>query len=80
MPLLAYQVWVCVHTHIGYGRTLLLSSFPPFRDGGAGGDVRLLCNILVYDMDGGTFDVLLLATRDGIFEVKEAAGDERLGG
>ena len=37
-------------------------------------------NILIYDMGGGTFDVTLLTTEDGIFEVKATAGDAHLGG
>jgi len=38
------------------------------------------CNILIYDMGGGTFDVSLLKMEDGIFEVKATAGDTHLGG
>lgn len=37
-------------------------------------------NILVYDLGGGTFDVSLLQTEDGIFEVKATKGNNRLGG
>jgi actin-like ATPase involved in cell morphogenesis len=37
-------------------------------------------NILIYDLGGGTFDVLLLTIDDGIFEVKATAGDTHLGG
>ena len=37
-------------------------------------------NILIFDPGGGTFDVLLLAIEEGIFEVKATAGDAHLGG
>ena len=37
-------------------------------------------NALIYDMDGGTFDVSLQTIGDGIFEVKATAGDTHLGG
>ena len=37
-------------------------------------------NILVYDLGGGSFDVTLLTVEDGIFDVKETAGDSQLGG
>jgi molecular chaperone DnaK len=36
--------------------------------------------ILVFDLGGGTFDVSVLETRDGVFEVKPNAGDNHLGG
>jgi molecular chaperone DnaK len=36
--------------------------------------------ILVYDLGGGTFDVSLLETGDGTFEVKATSGDNHLGG
>jgi molecular chaperone DnaK len=36
--------------------------------------------ILVVDLGGGTFDVSVLETGDGIFEVKATAGDTQLGG
>ena len=32
-----------------------------------------------YDMGGGTFDVFVLTTEDGIFEVKAITGDTHLG-
>ena len=32
-------------------------------------------NVLTYDMGGGTFDVALPTIEDGIFEVKDTAGD-----
>jgi hypothetical protein len=38
------------------------------------------CNILIFDLGGGTFDVSLLTLDDGIFEVKATAGDTHLGG
>ena len=38
------------------------------------------CNILIFDLGGGTFDVSLLTIDDGIFEVKATAGDTHLGG
>lgn len=36
--------------------------------------------MLIFDLGGGTFDVSILAIRDGIFEVKSTAGDTHLGG
>ncbi|KAI3656063.1 hypothetical protein MP638_006049 [Amoeboaphelidium occidentale] len=36
--------------------------------------------ILVYDLDGGTFDVSLLSIDDGVFEVLATSGDTHLGG
>merc|ERR1712228_112692 len=36
--------------------------------------------ILVFDLGGGTFDVLVLEVGDGIFEVLSTAGDTNLGG
>ena len=36
--------------------------------------------IIVYDLGSGTFDVSLLSTDDGIFEVLATAGDTHLGG
>jgi L1 cell adhesion molecule like protein len=38
------------------------------------------CNILIFDLGGGTFDVSLLTLDDGIFEVKSTNGDTHLGG
>merc|ERR1712014_9175 len=38
------------------------------------------CNVLIFDLGGGTFDVSILAIDDGIFEVKSTAGDTHLGG
>merc|ERR1712235_213065 len=38
------------------------------------------CNVLIFDLGGGTFDVSILAIEDGIFEVKSTAGDTHLGG
>uniref|UniRef100_A0A8D2B7K7 Heat shock cognate 71 kDa protein n=1 Tax=Sciurus vulgaris TaxID=55149 RepID=A0A8D2B7K7_SCIVU len=37
-------------------------------------------NVLIFDLGGGTFDVSILTTEDGIFEVKSTAGDTHLGG
>lgn len=37
-------------------------------------------NILVFDLGGGTFDVSVLETGDGIFEVRATSGDTQLGG
>jgi molecular chaperone DnaK len=37
-------------------------------------------NILVFDLGGGTFDVSILETGDGIFEVRATSGDTQLGG
>ncbi len=36
--------------------------------------------ILVFDLGGGTFDVSVLETGDGVFEVRATAGDSQLGG
>ena len=40
------------------------------------------CNILVYDLGGGSFNVTLLSVEDGLFNIKKncTAGDSRLGG
>merc|ERR1711994_346691 len=38
------------------------------------------CNVLIFDLGGGTFDVSILTLDDGIFEVKSTAGDTHLGG
>ena len=38
------------------------------------------CNVLIFDLGGGTFDVSLLTIEEGIFEVKATAGDTHLGG
>merc|ERR1712012_1210853 len=38
------------------------------------------CNVLIFDLGGGTFDVPILTIEDGIFEVKATAGDTHLGG
>src|SRR5690606_26771928 len=36
--------------------------------------------IAVYDLGGGTFDVSILESGDGVFEVKSTNGDTHLGG
>ena len=36
--------------------------------------------VLVFDLGGGTFDVLVLEIGDGVFEVKSTSGDTKLGG
>merc|ERR1711970_485027 len=38
------------------------------------------CNVLIFDLGGGTFDVSILTIEDGIFEVKSTAGNTHLGG
>merc|ERR1711890_53186 len=38
------------------------------------------CNVLIFDLGGGTFDVSILSIDDGIFEEKSTAGDTHLGG
>merc|ERR1712168_1181248 len=38
------------------------------------------CNVLIFDLGGGTFDVSVLTIEEGIFEVKATAGDTHLGG
>ncbi|KAF8402891.1 hypothetical protein HHK36_010983 [Tetracentron sinense] len=37
-------------------------------------------NVLIFDLGGGTFDVSILAIKQGILEVKATAGDTHLGG
>ena len=37
-------------------------------------------NILIFDKEGGTFDVPFLPVEDGIYEVKATTGDTHLGG
>ena len=39
-----------------------------------------VCNVLVFDLGGGTFDVSILKIEGGIFEVLATGGDTRLGG
>ncbi|MFI7382327.1 Hsp70 family protein [Streptomyces sp. NPDC049813] len=39
-----------------------------------------MCSVLVYDLGGGTFDVSLLITGPGYFEVFRLGGDKTLGG
>jgi L1 cell adhesion molecule like protein len=43
-------------------------------------DKKTECNVLIFDLGGGTFDVSLLTMDDGVFEVKATAGDTHLGG
>merc|ERR1712054_473555 len=38
------------------------------------------CNVLIFDLGGGTFDVSILTIEEGIFEVKSTAGGTHLGG
>ncbi|XP_026331048.1 heat shock 70 kDa protein cognate 4-like [Hyposmocoma kahamanoa] len=38
------------------------------------------CNVLIFDLGGGTFDVSVLSIEYGINEVKATAGDTHLGG
>jgi len=38
------------------------------------------CNVLIFDLGGGTFDVSILTIEEGIFEVKSTAGDTHLVG
>lgn len=38
------------------------------------------CNVLIFDLGGGTFDVSLLEASNGIFEVKATSGNTHLGG
>ncbi|KAJ7459578.1 Hsp70 protein-domain-containing protein [Mycena galericulata] len=38
------------------------------------------CNVLIFDLGGGTFDVSLLTIENRVFEVKATAGDTHLGG
>uniref|UniRef100_A0A2K6KZ32 Heat shock protein family A (Hsp70) member 8 n=1 Tax=Rhinopithecus bieti TaxID=61621 RepID=A0A2K6KZ32_RHIBE len=41
--------------------------------------VRVERNMLIFDLGGGTFDVSILNTEDGIFEAKSTARDTHLG-
>ncbi len=43
-------------------------------------DKKAKGNIAVFDLGGGTFDISILKTRDGIFEVLATNGDTALGG
>ncbi|KAJ3704926.1 hypothetical protein LUZ61_008631 [Rhynchospora tenuis] len=36
--------------------------------------------VFIFDLGGGTFDVSLIAVKNGVFEVKATAGDTHLGG
>ncbi len=38
------------------------------------------CNVLIFDLGGGTFDVSLLELNKGVFEVRATSGDTHLGG
>jgi len=38
------------------------------------------CNVLIFDLGGGTFDVSILRLEGGTFEVVSTGGDTRLGG
>nr|CCA20828.1 hypothetical protein SORBIDRAFT_01g039390 [Albugo laibachii Nc14] len=48
-------------------------------DTNAGSDGKA-CNVLIFDLGGGTFDVSILRIENGIFEVKATGGDTHLGG
>ncbi|KUF99591.1 Heat shock 70 kDa protein 18 [Phytophthora nicotianae] len=48
-------------------------------DTNAGTDGKA-CNVLIFDLGGGTFDVSILSIENGIFEVKSTGGDTHLGG
>ena len=37
------------------------------------------CNVLIFDLGGGTFDVSLLTIDNGVFEVVSTNGDTHLG-
>ena len=37
-------------------------------------------NVLIFDLGGGTTDVSIVTSEDGIFEIKSTAGDTHLGG
>ncbi|CDS36477.1 heat shock protein 71 kDa protein [Echinococcus multilocularis] len=38
------------------------------------------CNVLIFDLGGGTFDASVLSINNGTFEVKSTSGDTHLGG
>ncbi|XP_071952396.1 heat shock cognate 71 kDa protein-like [Antedon mediterranea] len=38
------------------------------------------CNVLIFDLGGGNFDVSIVTIKKGIFEVKAVSGDTHLGG
>ena len=44
------------------------------------GVLRILVQVVVYDIGGGTLDVSLLSISDGSVQVIETAGDDHLGG
>ena len=37
-------------------------------------------NVLIFDLGGGNFNILILTIEDGLFEVKSTSGDTHLGG
>jgi len=41
---------------------------------------KTTCNVLIFDLGGGTFDVSLLELNKGVFEVRATSGDTHLGG
>ncbi|MGH7441961.1 MAG: molecular chaperone DnaK [bacterium] len=43
-------------------------------------DPKKKLNVVVYDLGGGTFDVTVLASRGGVFEVRSTNGNTHLGG
>lgn len=43
-------------------------------------NVREKRNILIYDLGGGTFDVVVMSIEEGVFDVKAVGGNTHLGG
>ena len=47
---------------------------------GLGNKIEGECNVLVYDLGGGSLDVTVMTIEDGIFEIKSTCGNTSLGG
>lgn len=78
---------LCNHTHIKNGNCAEICEYGLQEPIAAGMACRLDAGpddcqpaILVFDLGGGTFDVSLLQSFDGILEVVSSEGDTSLGG
>ncbi|CAM4826796.1 unnamed protein product [Rotaria magnacalcarata] len=47
---------------------------------GLNSKVSAVCNVLIFDLGGGTLNVSILTIEEGIYEVKSTAGDTHCGG
>ncbi|CAF2091200.1 unnamed protein product [Rotaria magnacalcarata] len=47
---------------------------------GLNNKVSAVCNVLIFDLGGGTLNVSILTIEEGIYEVKSTAGDTHCGG